>query len=139
MCQEELLSRLAETVVLRLEEVSIPADLAGSARFQPPVQQPRISASASLLSRSKAPRATLVKLPPPGAQLVRLQEWRIGEQRPVTLPYNVEVLTTYKGRLPAEWMLPASGNQLGDTWVVGETPWVWIWAPGASQADWIDP
>jgi hypothetical protein len=52
---------------------------------------------------------------------------------------NLEVLATYKGRLAAEWMLPQSGNQIGDTWVVGRTPWVWIWTPGAARADWIDP
>jgi len=55
------------------------------------------------------------------------------------LPYKIEVSANYKGRLAAEWMLPASGKHIGDTWVVGDTPWVWIWAPGAAQADWIDP
>jgi hypothetical protein len=33
----------------------------------------------------------LVNLPPPKAQLFRLPEWRVGEQRPVTIPYGVEV------------------------------------------------
>ena len=46
---------------------------------------------------------------------------------------------TYKGRLAAEWMVPQESNSIGDTWVVGETPWVWLVAPGAAQADWIDP
>jgi len=55
------------------------------------------------------------------------------------MPYNLEVLATYKGRLTCEEMLPSSGNQLGDMWVVGDTPWVWIWAPGAARVDWIDP
>ena len=41
----------------------------------------------------------LVKLPPPKAQLVRLPEWRVGEQRPVTIPYGFEVLARYKGQL----------------------------------------
>ena len=63
-----------------------------------------------LANNPPAPRAALVKLPPPRAR-----------------------------RLDAEWMLPSSGNRLGDTWVVGNTPWVWIWAPGATRADWIDP
>jgi len=36
-------------------------------------------------------------------------------------------------------MLPQSGNHIGDTWVIGETPWVWLVAPGAAHADWIDP
>src|SRR5262249_12393689 len=82
---------------------------------------------------------TLVKLPPARAQLIRLPEWRIGEQRPVMMPYHLEALATYRGRLESQDMLPSSGNQLGDTWVVGNTPWVWIWAPGATRADWIDP
>jgi hypothetical protein len=89
--------------------------------------------------QTRAPRAVLVKLPPPKAHLVRLPECKVGERRPVMMPYNVEVLATYKGQLAAEWMLPSSGNAQGDTWVVGDTPWVWIWAPGAVQADWIDP
>jgi hypothetical protein len=64
----------------------------------------------------------------------------VGEERPVMMPYNLEILVaTYKGRLESENMLPSSGNQLGDTWVVGETPWAWIWAPGAAKLDWIDP
>jgi len=45
-----------------------------------------------------APRATLVKLLSPRAQLVRLPEWRVGETRPVMMPYNLEVLTSYLPR-----------------------------------------
>ena len=44
--------------------------------------------------QTKAPRAILVKLPPPRAQLVSLPEWSIGEARPVMMPYNLEVLRT---------------------------------------------
>ena len=40
--------------------------------------------------QTRAPRAVLAKLPPPKAQLVRLPQWRVGEQRPVTIPYEVE-------------------------------------------------
>jgi hypothetical protein len=87
----------------------------------------------------RAPRAELFKLPPPRAQLIRLRQWKVGETRSVMMPYHLEALATYRGRLESQDMLPSSGNQLGDTWVVGETPWVWIWAPGASRADWIDP
>jgi hypothetical protein len=88
-----------------------------------------------------APRAELIKLPTPRAQLVRdLPPLIAGRQYRATMPYlALEVLATYKGRLGSENMLPRSGNTLGDTWVVGETPWVWIWAPGAHQAGWIDP
>jgi hypothetical protein len=94
---------------------------------------------AGVIGQRAPPRAVLLKLPPPRAELIRLPEWRIGEERPVMMPYNLVVLATYKGRLASQEMLPSSGNQLGDTWVVGETPWVWIFAPGALQADWIDP
>jgi len=87
-----------------------------------------------------APRATLVKLPAPRAQLVRdLPPLSPGRQYLATMPYGLEVLATYRGQLQSQDMLPSSGNQLGDTWVVGDTPWVWIWAPGAARADWIDP
>jgi hypothetical protein len=94
---------------------------------------------AGVIGRRAAPRAELIKLPPPRAELVRLPEWRIGQTRPVLMPYNLEVLATYKGQLGSEAMLPQSGNLLGDMWVAGDTPWVWIWAPGAARADWIDP
>ena len=69
----------------------------------------------------------------------RLPEWRVGETRPVMMPYNFEVLATYKGRLAAEWMLPQEGNAIGDTWIVGDTPWVWVCPVGGSAATWIDP
>ena len=63
----------------------------------------------------------------------------MGEQRPVTIPYGVKVLARYKGQLGSEEMLPASGNALGDMWVVGDNAWLWITAPGAARADRIDP
>lgn len=28
--------------------------------------------------------------------------------------------------LTPEWMLPSGDNALGDTWIVGNTPWVWV-------------
>jgi hypothetical protein len=70
-----------------------------------------------------APRAALVKLPPPRAQLVRVPEWRIGETRPVLMPYNLQVLATFRGQLSSIDMLPSSGNQIGDMWVVADTAW----------------
>ena len=42
------------------------------------------------------------------------------------MPYGLEVLATYRGRLAREGMLPSSGNELGDLWIVDRTPWVWI-------------
>jgi hypothetical protein len=55
-------------------------------------------------------------------QRPELPEWQPGETRPVMMPYNLEVLATYKGPLTCEEMLPSSGNQLGDRWVLGDTP-----------------
>jgi len=78
-------------------------------------------------------------LPPPRAQLIRLPEWRIGEERPVTMPYGVEVAARLKGKLPSTGMLPMFGNAIGDTWVIGDSAWVWVAAPGAGTANWIDP
>ena len=86
-----------------------------------------------------APRATLVKLPPPRAQLIRLPEWRVGEERQLLMPYGLKVLGRLKGCLAAEWMLPQEGNVIGETWIVGETPWVWVCPVGGSVPTWIDP
>jgi len=76
-----------------------------------------------------APRATLVKLPEyaPRAQLLRLPEWKVGETRPVLMPYNLQALATFRGQMPSIDMLPANGNQLGDMWVVAELPGCGYW------------
>jgi hypothetical protein len=79
-----------------------------------------------------------MKLPPPRAQLVS-SEWKVGEIRAVMMPYNLEVLATYKGRLASEEMLPQGGNAIGDTWTIGDQNRVWITAPDASVPSWIDP
>jgi hypothetical protein len=86
-----------------------------------------------------APRAELVRLPPPRAQLMRLPEWRIGEERSVMMPYGLEVAARLKGKLLSTDRLPMSGNAIGDTWVIGDSVWVWVVAPGASSAGWVDP
>ena len=86
-----------------------------------------------------APRAELVRLPPPRAQLIRLPKWRIGEERPVMMPYGLQVTARLKGKLLSPDMLPESGNAIGDLWVIGDTAWVWVAAPGTASARWIDP
>ena len=86
-----------------------------------------------------APRAELLRLPPPRAQLIRLPQWRIGEERPVMMPYGLEVTARLKGKLPTTDMLPMSGNAIGDVWVIGNLEWVWVAAPGTGSANWIDP
>jgi hypothetical protein len=55
------------------------------------------------------------------------------------MPYNIEVLARYKGRLTSEAILPTDGNAIGDTWAVGDNVWVWLVAPGTSTAQWVDP
>ena len=93
----------------------------------------------ALAAEATAPRATLVKLPAPRAVLVCLPQWHIGEERPVMMPYGLEVEARLKGRLPSTDVLPMSGNAIGDTWAVGDSAWVWVAAPGTGSANWIDP
>jgi hypothetical protein len=90
-------------------------------------------------SLSTAPRAILVKLPPPRAQLIRLPQWKVGEERELLMPNGPSVLGRLRGKLASIDMLPSNGNEVGDTWVVGDTAWVWITQPGMTQASWIDP
>jgi hypothetical protein len=105
----------------------------------PPTPALPVSGRPALAAGATAPRAMLVKLPPPRAVLVRLPQWHIGEGRPVMMPYGLEVEARLKGRLPSTDMLPVSGNAIGDTWVVGDSAWVWVAAPGTGSANWIDP
>jgi hypothetical protein len=62
-----------------------------------------------------------------------------GRQYLGTMPYGLEVLTTFRGWRPSQDDLPSHRNAIGDMYMIGTTPWVWIWAPGAAHADWIDP
>jgi hypothetical protein len=77
-------------------------------------------------SRPAVPRAELVRLPPSGRPRLI---WYVGTSRLLTMPYGVEVRGLLKGSLASTALLPQSGNQLGDTWVVGHTPWVFIESP----------
>jgi hypothetical protein len=104
-----------------------------------PTLGPTRSPRPELAVASYAPRAELVMLPPPRAQLIRLPEWRIGGERPVMMPYGLEVAARLKGKLASTDMLPTSGNAIGDTWVVGDSAWVWVAAPGTGSANWVDP
>jgi hypothetical protein len=56
------------------------------------------------------------------------------------MPYdNLEVLATFRGWLPSQDDLPSHPNQIGDMFVINGVPFVWLFAPGATHADWIDP
>jgi hypothetical protein len=108
-----------------------------------PVSIPRTAAipqpALPVQLRTPAPRAALVKLPPPRAALVRLPECQPGTSRLLYMPYRLEVVGQLQGRLSDETLLPQSGNSIGDTWIVGNTPWVWITTPGTTSPQWIDP
>ena len=105
-----------------------------------PMPIPHTSWQSNLAAQqTSAPRAELVKLPSPRAQLIKLPEWRVGETRPVMMPYGVRALAKYKGQLLSEDMLPQSGNTIGDALAVGDNVWVWIVTPGTSAAQWVDP
>jgi hypothetical protein len=136
-----------QTVAQPLIAPQAPALALGPAREQnriesPPAPEPMPTPDFSWHSTyvDLAPRAALVKLPPPRAQLVAIP-LRIGATYTLHMPYNLEVLATFKGFLPAENYLPLQGNEVGDMFVVGpnKIPWLWILAPGADHLDWIDP
>jgi len=118
-----------------------PTSTARPAQIASPSPTPALAAAdrPALATAGTAPQATLVKLPPPRALLVRLPQWHIGEERPVMMPYGLEVAARLKGRLPSTDELPMSANAIGDTWVVGNSAWVWVAAPGTGSASWIDP
>jgi hypothetical protein len=118
-----------------------PISTARPAQTASPPPTPALAAAGrpALATAGTAPQATLVKLPPPRAILVRLPQWHIGEVRPVKMPYGLEVEARLKGRLPSTDVLPMSGNSIGDTWAVGDSAWVWVAAPGTGSASWIDP
>jgi len=86
------------------------------------------------------PRATLVKLPPPMALPASdLAPLVVGRQYLGTMPYGLEVLTMFRGALRSQDDLPTHFNHIGDMYIVGNVPFVWLFAPGATHADWIDP
>jgi hypothetical protein len=99
---------------------------------------------------ASAPRARLIRLPspPPRAQLVRLPESQdsftdrspahIDETHTIQMPYGTVVNATLRGFLEQENQLPRVG-QVGDMYVVGDTPWIWTTPPGAVSPQWTDP
>jgi hypothetical protein len=83
------------------------------------------------------PRAQLVKLPTPRATLVALPQWHVGEQRRLLMPYGLEVVGRLRGHSEGELYLPTGGNAIGDTWLVENTPWIWLTVPGTSAPTWV--
>jgi len=103
------------------------------------VPEPIATPTAVIPRSAPAPRAVLMRLPPPKAQLIRLPQWRIGEERLLTMPYGIQTLGTLRGWVPSPDRLPANG-QLGDVWITTDnTAYVWLVAPNSASAQWIDP
>jgi hypothetical protein len=63
----------------------------------------------------------------------------VGRQYLAKMPYDLQVLATFRGTLRSQDDLPTHRNAISDMYLVAGVPFVWIWAPGASHADWIDP
>jgi hypothetical protein len=98
---------------------------------------PELSAKPLTLPTTALRRAELVKSPePPAPRAIRILH--PGDSVPVTMPYRIQVLATVRAALSSTDQLPTSGNHVGDLWLVGTTPWIWIAAPGAPLA-WVDP
>ena len=130
---------LAGAIVFGAIILAVAIGLAGRLATLRPTLDPTRGCRRELAAAPYTPRAELVRLPPPRAQLIRLPEWRIGEERPVMMPYGLEIVARFRGKLQSTSMLPISGNAIGDTWVIGDAAWVWVAAPGAGSANWIDP
>jgi len=108
---------------------------------QPPVQlPPAVVAPRARLVRLPAPppRAQLVRLPDSPLRLVDLTVEHIDETHVMTMPYGTVVRATLRGFLVKEDQLPRLGH-IGDMWVVGTVPWVYIQVPGTSAPTWVDP
>src|SRR5262249_11356425 len=84
----------------------MPVQQPPATREPTPVATPTQTAVARLAPY--APRAERVRFSPPRAQLIRLPEWRIGEERSVMMPYGLKVAARLKGKLPTTDMLPMS-------------------------------
>jgi hypothetical protein len=109
-----------------------------------PSPTPGPAPRAMLAKGRVVPRAQLVTHTVPRAKLVSLpSDWPplfVGGRYLATMPYdNLEVLATYKGWLASQDDLPSHPNQIGDMYLVNGVPFVWLFAPGASRAGWIDP
>jgi hypothetical protein len=85
-----------------------------------------------------APRAQLGLSPQPRTDLVPLSAEHIDESHVITMPYGMVVRATLRGFLGNENQLPRVGR-IGDMYVVGTVPWIWIRVSGTSAPTWVDP
>jgi hypothetical protein len=100
------------------------------------IEQPILPPRAQLLKlATPPPRATLVALPREPTEISRAH---LDESHDIMMPYGTVVRATLRGFLEQENQLPQVGH-IGDMYVVGETPWIWIQVPGTTAPTWIDP
>jgi hypothetical protein len=101
-------------------------------------QAPAIARSPAVQTSVAAPRAQLVRLPAPRLNLVEIAPEHIDETHVITMPYGMEVRATLRGYLGTEVQLPRVGH-IGDMYVVGTTPCIYIQVPGTAAPTWVDP
>jgi hypothetical protein len=85
-----------------------------------------------------APRATLVRLPVPRDDVFAISPEHLDESHDIMMPYGMVVRATLRGFLEQENQLPRVGH-IGDMYVVGSVPWIFIQVPGTTALTWVDP
>ena len=101
------------------------------------IEQPILPPRAQLL-KLPTPRASVVRLPAPRTDIFAITSEHIDQTHTITMPYGTQVSATLRGFLEQESQLPRVGH-IGDMYVVGSVPWIWIQAPGTTAQTWIDP
>jgi hypothetical protein len=62
----------------------------------------------------------------------------LDESHDIMMPYGMVVRATLRGFLEQENQLPRVGH-IGDMYVVGSVPWIFIQVPGTTALTWVDP
>jgi hypothetical protein len=84
-------------------------------------------------------RAELIRLPMVPAPKAELTTGYEPNTISAMMPYGTLVFVTLKGRLTGINELPQFGNSIGDCYIVGSVPYVWITVPGGGAPSWVDP
>jgi hypothetical protein len=126
-----------------LDRINIPAVSAPTPAVSGPVEQvveqPILPPRARLIKLPPpTPRAALVRLPAPPANISAITPEHLDESHDITMPYGTVVHATLRGFLDQENQLPRVGH-IGDMYVVGTVPWIFIQVPGTAAPCWVDP
>jgi hypothetical protein len=137
------LSTPAPTVPPTVQPAASPRPTPSTEPIQPPsavehvIEQPILPPRAQLL-KLPTPRAAVVRLPAPHTDIFAITPAHIDEAHDITMPYGTVVRATLRGFLRNESQLPRAGH-IGDMYVVGSVPWIWIQVPGTTAPTWVDP